>query len=922
MSLLSNRLSPKLLRLQTSSHVTVTPEAFFHSSATNPWESRSGDREGPRSAGFRNSSRGRGTSNSGGRGGRGGRAQYSRGDSSRASTTSAPVSGRRRLVDLKSTGGRMEVARDPQNDRSDRPRTPTIPAPVTGRRRFEDPKSTGGRREVARDHPPHQAEGEGARAPHREYTRSPERQPRRESHSRANGHRVPDRQSQYEPYSRGQGPRPGRTTDSSTEFARPGMSAAPKHPKPHAPLNFGSPITSPEFAHPPALVTTSSSSTPISSPLPPTFTSPPLLPGLLSSVEDFLGPKSKPTPIQALSLKWIMDYSNQDEGRPFEYGEFLLASETGSGKSFAYLLPVLQGVKVLEMKEREVAERLARGEASEEDLASVNKKTSTSSDYLMTPRAIILVPTHELARQISAFAKSLLHTTKLRVVCASQTNVDLKSTKPRTASGRRLDVSSRDMAASLDTFSELESGDSGESASPLSHDVDVLVGTPMKIMEMIRGRGWDLASSDFSTDDVKGKLRRGRDVGRIPAYPKGPEAERWADVGQHGQQQLGLGNIEWAVIDEADVLLDPDFQEVTRLLLSDVSKAKGHIIPVDNFPTGSPSPQSATTDSGNPVEYPFNFLLSTATIPSSLSNYLSLCHPNLLKLASPKLHKLPDTLKVDYVKWTGGNRFKDVERRIREVWAQDAVEVDSRRKAAYGRQETAKPALSKVLIFCNKSAKVQEMSRYLEENGILNVAVTSGREVQRLDAPTEDGTPGSNKLPARGRGSNKYLGGFLKPIRPANSGSKIEATDAAALTTRPKLKNPHMLSDPSTTPHVLITTSLLSRGLDFDPEVKNVFIVDEPRSMVDFLHRAGRSGRMGGIPVGGAASSSGAPAAAGPASAGGRAPGLVVIFGRGGPGSISANVGLSGDRKVRLVGGVGGSLIRKGGGRERTLGRV
>ena len=46
-------------------------------------------------------------------------------------------------------------------------------------------------------------------------------------------------------------------------------------------------------------------------------------------------------------------------------------------------------------------------------------------------------------------------------------------------------------------------------------------------------------------------------------------------------------------------------------------------------------------------------------------------------------------------------------------------------------------------------------------------------------------------------------------------------------------------------PYVLITTSLLSRGLDFSPEIKHVLITDPPRNMVDFLHRAGRTGRAG-----------------------------------------------------------------------------
>jgi len=56
---------------------------------------------------------------------------------------------------------------------------------------------------------------------------------------------------------------------------------------------------------------------------------------------------------------------------------------------------------------------------------------------------------------------------------------------------------------------------------------------------------------------------------------------------------------------------------------------------------------------------------------------------------------------------------------------------------------------------------------------------------------------------------------------------------------------PADFKDPKKTPHVIITTSLLSRGLDFAPDIKHVFIVDEPRNMIDFLHRAGRSGRAG-----------------------------------------------------------------------------
>ena len=56
---------------------------------------------------------------------------------------------------------------------------------------------------------------------------------------------------------------------------------------------------------------------------------------------------------------------------------------------------------------------------------------------------------------------------------------------------------------------------------------------------------------------------------------------------------------------------------------------------------------------------------------------------------------------------------------------------------------------------------------------------------------------------------------------------------------------------------MLLSTSLLARGLDFDPSVSHVFVLEPPRNTADFLHRAGRTARAGGS-------------------------GKVVVFGRGG----------------------------------------
>lgn len=217
---------------------------------------------------------------------------------------------------------------------------------------------------------------------------------------------------------------------------------------------------------------------------------------------------------------------------------------------------------------------------------------------------------------------------------------------------------------------------------------------------------------------------------------------------------------------------------------------------------------SATPDPTTPPDlphYPFNLLLTTATIPSSLATYLDTYHPSLTRLASPNLHKLPSTLKTEYESWTGGRKNKDVERKLKRIWWEDAVAFSKPGTAISTESIPAGTPKSKVLIFCNKSTRVEDMGTYLTEQGIPNVALTSTSETRQ-------------------RGNNHHLDGFLRT-------SDEQPVGAGA-------------SDPAQ-PHVLITTSLLSRGLDFSPAIQYVFIVDPPRNMIDFLHRAGRSGRAG-----------------------------------------------------------------------------
>lgn len=283
-------------------------------------------------------------------------------------------------------------------------------------------------------------------------------------------------------------------------------------------------------------------------------------------------------------------------------------------------------------------------------------------------------------------------------------------------------------------------------------------------------------------------------------------------------------------------ITDPDFQETTRLILSDISAARGH--PVPDTPVAPQPSFSETPTTSTGIAYPFNLVLTTATVPVALDFYLGKNHPQITRLVSPNLHHFPTTLSTEYVDWSGGNKLADIEKRVRKVWSEDYVNG-----SIIGGD--AANHLSKVLIFCNKSTKVEMLGAYLEEKGIKNVALTSKSDIRK-------------------RGSNKHLDGFLKELtwREESAETADEADEATASqdeTATPVAPSQRTMkaitagrtpevptaSNPKEQPHVMITTSLLSRGLDFSPDIRHVFIVDEPRNIVDFLHRAGRAARAG-----------------------------------------------------------------------------
>lgn len=262
-------------------------------------------------------------------------------------------------------------------------------------------------------------------------------------------------------------------------------------------------------------------------------------------------------------------------------------------------------------------------------------------------------------------------------------------------------------------------------------------------------------------------------------------------------------------------------------LLSDISMARGYRVPSITTPLGRPAPpheRQLQPSSTTLLGYPFHLTLTSATIPASLAAHLDDHHPNLLRLASPRLHRLPSKLRTEHAASSPSQRFADVAARIRRVWAEDALRGVTPGRSSSSRTESGHGQRTRVLIFVNRGSRAEDLSEYLNEHEIPSMALAGG----------------SSK---RGRGSNRHLAGFLQKPGPYSSSSSSLPVELQESRAKAKAKMPN--ADDDKAPRVLITTSLLSRGLDFTPSVRHVFVVDPPRNMVDFLHRAGRAARSG-----------------------------------------------------------------------------
>lgn len=146
-----------------------------------------------------------------------------------------------------------------------------------------------------------------------------------------------------------------------------------------------------------------------------------LAPELIQAVQD-LG-FTQPTAVQQKTIPLAMQGLGAD-GSNTRFNDLMVSSQTGSGKTAAFLLPVLHTLLLQQAQaeakaradfDRSVAEALARGEAPPK---RAKRKDPTNPRHFTAPSpgALIVCPTRELAQQVAHDAIDLVrHCRGLRV---------------------------------------------------------------------------------------------------------------------------------------------------------------------------------------------------------------------------------------------------------------------------------------------------------------------------------------------------------------------------------------------------------------------------------------------------------------------------------------------------------------------------
>lgn len=248
-----------------------------------------------------------------------------------------------------------------------------------------------------------------------------------------------------------------------------------------------------------------------------------------------------------------------------------------------------------------------------------------------------------------------------------------------------------------------------------------------------------------------------------------------------------LSQVKFIALDEADTLMDQSWVEDTYHAVRKLPNAN-HII------------------------------FCSATIPNEFNKTLDRLFPTVVPITTPRLHKLPSGIDFRMIDVSlspyKGSKIKGLAQALYAI-VNDGSEPNYEKRC---------------VVFINEKKDVPKVAEKL--------CSTYGHDCVALT--------GNNPVEERA----EIMEAFLNPPRLLQDLDAGEQKRKAVKKVKIPDSNLTILSDPiggikkpNSQLKVLVTTDLMARGLNFQG-VRNVILYDVPKTSIDLVHRAGRTGRM------------------------------------------------------------------------------
>ncbi|KAF9205494.1 putative ATP-dependent RNA helicase ddx28, partial [Haplosporangium sp. Z 27] len=269
--------------------------------------------------------------------------------------------------------------------------------------------------------------------------------------------------------------------------------------------------------------------------------------------------------------------------------------------------------------------------------------------------------------------------------------------------------------------------------------------------------------------------------GRDSRNRDGEERKTRGSASLFDENRLSLDSLVHLVIDEADSMFDRGFGDEVSKI---VKQAK-----------------AATSNSQGPTK----ITVVSATLPKKVSDTLDEILPGILKITTPSLHKSLPGLHQTFLdlKPYFGNRPKAI---------LDILAKQQQIAGSGGRRK------ENTLIFCNTKHSCDILYEHLKTNKVPGLLGVLHGDATNRDEILENFT------------NDDY-------VPPPPSSTPSSSAPSKSLSTGAVNKN-------YTGGKILISTDIASRGID-TTTVNHVVLFDFPVTIVDYLHRVGRTARGG-----------------------------------------------------------------------------